>query len=74
MVGMAFFLVLVSAGAVVAAEHGGGDSSKWLNLLYRFINFVILALIIYKMVGKREADFFSLCMYQIETKLKDMEG
>jgi len=74
MVGMAFFLVLVSAGAVVAAEHGGGDSSKWLNLLYRFINFVILALIIYKMAGKRVAEFFSGRKYQIETDLKDMDA
>ncbi|WP_462324428.1 F0F1 ATP synthase subunit B family protein [Desulfoplanes sp.] len=74
MVGMAFLLVLVSAGAVVAAEHGGGDSSKWLNLLYRFINFVILAWIIYKVAGKRLAEFFSGRRYQIETDLKDMDA
>ena len=74
LVGTAFFLVLVSAGAVLAAEHGGGDSSKWLNLLYRFINFVILAWIIYKIAGKRIAEFFSGRKYQIETDLKDMDA
>ncbi len=71
---MALAVVVLSAGAAVAAEHGGGtDASKWWDLLWRAINFVIFIWIIYKLAGKRMKDFFSGRSYRIENELNDLE-
>jgi F-type H+-transporting ATPase subunit b len=74
-ISMAVAMLLLMAGIAVASEHGGGgDSSKWMNLVYRVINFVIVVGIIYKLMGKRIAQFFSSRTYQIETELKDLDA
>ena len=74
-ISMAVAMLLLVAGIAVASEHGGGgESSKWMNFLYRVINFVIVAGILYKLVGKRLAEFFSSRTYQIETELKDLDA
>jgi F-type H+-transporting ATPase subunit b len=72
-ISMAVAVLLLVAGIAVASEHGGGsDSSKWMNFLYRVINFAIVAGILYKLVGKRLSEFFSGRTYQIETELNDL--
>ncbi|MGM0610300.1 MAG: F0F1 ATP synthase subunit B [Thermodesulfobacteriota bacterium] len=71
---MALVVVALTAGVAVAAESGGdGDSSKWWNLFWRVINFVIFVGILYKIAGKRLKDFFTGRRYQIENEFKDLE-
>jgi len=71
---MALAVVALTAGVAVAAEHGGGtDASKWWDLLWRVINFVIFVWIIYKVAGKRIKEFFTGRTYRIENEFKDLE-
>lgn len=62
--------------AVTAFASGGesGGHNKMLDLAYRFVNFGIVAFIIYKLAGKRLADFLSGRTKQIETDLSDLDG
>ncbi len=67
-------MFLLTAGIAWASEGGGGHGDKWMNFLYRVINFVLVVGIIYKLVGKRIRDFFSGRSYQIESELTDLEN
>jgi F-type H+-transporting ATPase subunit b len=62
--------------AVAAFASGGeeGGHNKLLDLAYRFINFGIVGFLIYKLAGKRLADFLSGRSKQIETDLSDLDG
>ncbi len=60
--------------AVAFAGGGEGEGhNKWLDLVYRFINFGIVAFLVYKFAGKRAADFFSGRSKQIEADLNDLD-
>jgi F-type H+-transporting ATPase subunit b len=61
------------AAVVFAGGEGGGGHNKWLDLLYRFVNFGIVAFLVYKFAGKRAADFFSGRSKQIEAELNDLD-
>ena len=65
-------LVLCAAVAFASGGEGGGHN-KWLDLLYRFINFGIVAFLVYKFAGKRVADMLSGRSKQIETDLSDLD-
>jgi len=65
-------LVLCAAVAFASGGEGGGHN-KWLDLLYRFINFGIVAFLIYKFAGKRVADMMTGRTKQIETDLSDLD-
>lgn len=65
-------LVLCAAVAFASGGEGGGHD-KWLDLLYRFINFGIVAFLIYKFAGKRVADMMTGRTKQIETDLSDLD-
>ncbi|MFP4168392.1 MAG: F0F1 ATP synthase subunit B [Desulfonatronovibrionaceae bacterium] len=69
---MALAVIALTAGSALAAE-GGADSSKLWNLLWRVINFVIFAWILYKLAGKRIKEFFSGRTYRIENEFQDLE-
>ncbi|NCC24457.1 MAG: F0F1 ATP synthase subunit B [Deltaproteobacteria bacterium] len=68
-------LFFLFAGVVFAAGGGedGGSSKLW-NLFWRFLNFVLVVGIIWKLVGKRIGEFFSGRRYQIEADLKDLDS
>lgn len=67
-------LVLCAAVAMASEGGDGGGASKWLNLLYRVINFAIVGGIIYKLVGKKMAEFFAGRSDQIAAELKDLDS
>ena len=62
--------------AVAAFASGGeeGGHNKLLDLAYRFVNFGVVAFLVYKLAGKRLADFLSGRTKQIETDLSDLDG
>lgn len=62
--------------AVAAFASGGeeGGHNKLLDLAYRFVNFGIVAFLVYKLAGKRLADFLSGRTKQIEADLSDLDG
>jgi F-type H+-transporting ATPase subunit b len=73
-------LLLLAASLAFAAEHVGGHghgegftASQWKDFMWRAINFVVFAAIIYKAGGKKIAEFFRSRKYNIETELKDLE-
>lgn len=65
-------LVLCTAIAF-ASEGEGGGHNKWLDLLYRFINFGVVGFLLYKFAGKRVGDMLSGRSRQIETDLADLD-
>jgi len=68
------FLLLLVAGVAFASEAaGGGHGDKVMNLVYRVINFILVLAILYKLVGKKAAEFFTGRTQQIETELNDLE-
>jgi len=67
-------MLVLCAAVAMAADGGDGGTSKWMNLLYRVINFVIVGGIIYKLVGKKFAEFFAGRSDQIDSELKDLNA
>lgn len=67
----ALVLCAVAAYAAGGGEEGGHD--KLLDLLYRVINFGIVAFLVYKLAGKRFADMLSGRSKQIEADLTDLD-
>ena len=61
--------------AVAAFASGGeeGGHNKLLDLAYRFVNFGVVAFLVYKLAGKRLADFLSGRTKQIEADLTDLD-
>ena len=67
---------LVMVGAAWASEaggHGGIDPAKLTDLLWRTVNFVIFAGILYKLAAKPIKTFFASRKAEISTELQDLE-
>ena len=67
---------LAMVGAAWASEaggHGGIDSAKLNDLLWRTVNFVIFAGILYKLAAKPIKQFFASRKIDINTELTDLE-
>jgi len=70
---------LVLAGVALASEaahggHGGIDSAKLTELLWRTINFVVFAAILIKLVAKPAKNFFGKRSEEIAESLEDLEA
>ena len=72
-VGLVTAALVLCAAIAFASEGEGGGHDKWLDLLYRFINFGIVAFLLYKFAGKRLADMLSGRSKQIETDLTELD-
>ncbi len=57
----------------MAFASGDGHSPNWTNLLYRTINFIIVAGILYYVLNKKFIAFFSGRTSSIETELKNLD-
>ncbi|MDQ7031859.1 MAG: ATP synthase F0 subunit B [Desulfonauticus sp.] len=66
-------LVMWVGVAWASGEGGAAHGDKVMNLVYRVINFILVAAILYKLAGKKAADFFSGRSRQIEEELKGLE-
>ncbi len=66
-------LLILFSSLAWASGDGEAHSGKWINLLYRVINFTIVAGIIYYFVGKKAAAFFSGRSRQIETDMRELD-
>ena len=62
-----------AAWASEAGGHGGIDSGKLNDLLWRTVNFVIFAGILYKLAAKPIKTFFASRKSEISTELQDLE-
>jgi F-type H+-transporting ATPase subunit b len=62
------------AWASEAGGHGGIDSAKLNDLLWRTVNFVIFAGIIYKLAAKPIKEFFAGRKTDIRAELQDLES
>jgi F-type H+-transporting ATPase subunit b len=67
--------VVLTAACAVAAEQGGGENAAaaWKDFMWRVINFVLFAAIIYKLAWKRIKDFFAGRRQQIASELKNLQ-
>ena len=70
---------LALAGVALAAEaahggHGGVDSAKLTELLWRTVNFVVFAAILIKLVAKPAKNFFGKRSQEIAESLEDLEA
>lgn len=72
-VGVVALAAVFFAATAFASGGEGGEHNKWLDLVYRFVNFGIVAFLVYKFAGKRAADFFSGRTKQIEADLNDLD-
>lgn len=72
-VGLVTAALVLCAAIAFASEGEGGGHNKLLDLLYRFINFGIVAFLVYKFAGKRLADMLTGRTKQIETDLADLD-
>ena len=72
-VGLVTAALVLCAAIAFASDGEGGGHNKLLDLLYRFINFGIVAFLVYKFAGKRIADMLSGRSKQIETDLADLD-
>ncbi len=66
-------LLVLFSGLAWASGDGEAHSGKWMNLLYRVINFTIVAGILYYFVGKKIAAFFSGRSRQIKTEMLELD-
>ena len=70
---------LVLAGVALASEatqggHGGIDSAKLTELLWRTVNFVVFAGILIKLVAKPAKNFFAQRSQDVAENLDDLEA
>ena len=72
-VGLVTAALVLCAAIAFASDGEGGGHNKWLDLLYRFINFGIVAFLIYKFAGKRVADMLGGRSKQCEADLADLD-
>ncbi len=66
--------VLAFGGVAFAAGGGGGHENDWRDLALRTLNFVILVAILYKLLNKPIANFFSARRENIQSTLEDLEA
>ncbi|HAY22103.1 MAG TPA: F0F1 ATP synthase subunit B, partial [Desulfobacterales bacterium] len=67
---------LAMAGAAWASEahgHGGIDAAKLNDLLWRTVNFLIFAAILFKLAAKPLKEFFANRKRDISQELQDLE-
>lgn len=72
-VGLVTAALFLCAASAFAGDAEGGGHDKMLDLLFRFINFGIVAFLVYKFAGKRVADLLSGRTKQIEADLTDLD-
>jgi F-type H+-transporting ATPase subunit b len=72
-VGLVTAALVLCAASVYAADAEGGGHNWLLDLLFRFINFGIVAFLVYKFAGKRVAELFTGRTKQIEADLADLD-
>lgn len=72
-VGLVTAALVLCAAIAFASDGGGGGYNRLLDLLYRVINFGIVAFLVYKFAGKRIVDMLSGRTKQIETDLADLD-
>ena len=74
-IGNVAFILLGFAAVAFASEHGEAhEGLNWTDFMYRTINFVLVAGVLYKLAGKKFADFFRGRRTQIENQLSDLES
>ncbi len=66
--------VVAFGGVAFAAGGGGGHENDWWDLFLRTLNFVILVAILYKLLNKPIANFFSARQEDIKGKLEELEA
>jgi F-type H+-transporting ATPase subunit b len=74
-----FGAVLLLAGTAMAAEaahggHGGIDSAKLQELLWRTVNFVIFAAVLIKLAAKPVKKLFAQRTQEVATTLEELEA
>jgi F-type H+-transporting ATPase subunit b len=72
-VGLVTAALVLCAAIAFASEGEGGGHNKLLDLLYRFINFGIVAFLVYKFAGKRLADMLTGRAKLIDTALDALD-
>jgi F-type H+-transporting ATPase subunit b len=70
---LAFFLMLLSAGAVLAAEGSGGWRPTY-DLVMRWVNFALLAFVIVKFSRQPLKDFLQGRKQALSIEIKQMEA
>lgn len=78
-IGIIICLLLISVVNIWASEHAGGAEGglippAWMDFIWRCINFVIFAGIIYYLVGGRTKEFLGGRRQQIRSELSDLES
>lgn len=72
--GLASTLLLAGLALASEAAHGGIDSAKLTELLWRTVNFVVFAAILIKLVAKPAKNFFGKRSAEIAETLEDLEA
>jgi len=74
-VGLFSGLILTGAAWASGGEHGHGaiDPAKLDDLLWRTVNFLVFAAILYKLAAKPVKEFFTKRRTDISTELQDLE-
>ncbi|MDZ7640471.1 MAG: ATP synthase F0 subunit B [Desulfurivibrio sp.] len=69
-------VVLLVLGLAVTAQAagGGGDHNKWLDFLWRVLNFAVLAAILYYFLKKPLVNFFTNRRETVRTELEELEN
>jgi F-type H+-transporting ATPase subunit b len=67
-------VVLALSGVALASGGGGQGGLNWWDFFLRTLNFVILVAILYKLLNKPIANFFSSRKEDIRAKLADLEA
>jgi F-type H+-transporting ATPase subunit b len=70
----ALLAVIVCAGVAYASGHEEPEGLNWTDLLYRTINFILVAGLIVKLAGKKITGFFRGRSAQIENQLADLDA
>ncbi len=65
---------VMAFGGVALAAGGGGHENNWWDFFLRTLNFTILVVILYKLLKKPIANFFSARQESIQSKLADLEA
>jgi F-type H+-transporting ATPase subunit b len=70
--GAGLLLAGVAAASEAAGGHGGISAEKLQDLLWRTVNFVVFAAILFKLVAKPAKNFFAKRSQDVATSLEEM--
>ncbi len=71
---LTIFFVLIFVSLAWGAGHGEASSSKaWMDFFWRCVNFALVFVIVYKLVGKKAKQFFSSRTESIKKELEAIE-